>query len=68
VKKFEREGAEAEPKEKHGVWNPMPELTIISRYVDSRVDSNICTMARVDLNHQSGTEDLASELQLLKRA
>ncbi len=28
--------SEAESKEKHGVWDPMPELTIItSPYVDS---------------------------------
>jgi hypothetical protein len=26
---------------KHGVWDPMPELTITSPYVDSRVASNI---------------------------
>ncbi len=25
---------EAESKEKHGVWDPVPELTIISPYVD----------------------------------
>ncbi len=31
---------EAESKEKHGLWDPMPELTITSRYVHSRVDSN----------------------------
>jgi hypothetical protein len=31
---------EAESKEKHGVWDPMPELTITSPYVHSRVDSN----------------------------
>ncbi len=46
---------EAESKEKHGVWDPMPELTITSPYVHSRVDSNTFTMvnqpyARVDLN------------------
>ncbi len=27
--------AEAESKEKHGVWDPMPELTTSSPYVDS---------------------------------
>jgi hypothetical protein len=26
---------EAESKEKHGVWDPMPELTITSPYVDT---------------------------------
>jgi hypothetical protein len=31
---------EAEFKEKHGVWDPMPELTLTSAYVDS----NTCTM------------------------
>ena len=35
---------EAESKEKHGVWDPMPELTIISPYVNSRIDSNTFTM------------------------
>jgi hypothetical protein len=49
------EGAEAKSKEKHGVRDPIPELTITSSYVHSRVDSNTCTMARVDLNPQSGT-------------
>jgi hypothetical protein len=45
--------SEAESKEKHGVWDPMPELTITSPYVHSRVDSNTFTMgnpARVDIN------------------
>ncbi len=36
---------EAESKEKHGVWDPMPELTITSFYVHSRVDSNTFTMS-----------------------
>jgi hypothetical protein len=36
--------AEAESKEKQGIWDPEPELTITSAYVDSRVDSNTCTM------------------------
>jgi hypothetical protein len=31
------------PKEKHGVWDSMPELTITSPYVHSRVDSNTFT-------------------------
>ncbi len=35
---------EAESKEKHGVWDPMPELTITSPYVHSRVDSNTFTI------------------------
>ncbi len=34
----------AESKEKHGAWNPMPELTKTSPYVHSRVDSNTFTM------------------------
>jgi hypothetical protein len=47
---------EAESKEKHVVWDPMPELTITSPYVHSRVDSNTFSMsigqpyAKVDLN------------------
>ncbi len=36
--------AEAESKEKNGVWDPKPELTITSPYVYSRVDSNTFTM------------------------
>ncbi len=35
--------AEAESKEKHGAWDLMPELTITSPYVHSRVDSNTFT-------------------------
>ncbi len=35
---------EADSKEKHGVWDSMPELTISSPYVHSRVDSNTFTM------------------------
>jgi hypothetical protein len=31
--------SEAESKEKHGVFDPMPELTLTSPYVQSRVDS-----------------------------
>ncbi len=63
--------SEAESKEKHGVWDPMPGFTITSPYVHSRVDSNIYPVqpyARVDLNPsarvdfipQSRTLDLAS--------
>ncbi len=36
--------SEAESKEKHGVWDPMQELTITSPYVYSRVDSNTFTI------------------------
>ncbi len=35
-----QESTEAESKEKHGVWDPMLEMTIISHHVHSRVDSN----------------------------
>ncbi len=35
---------EAESKEKHGVWDPMPDLTITSPYVHSSVDSNTFNM------------------------
>jgi hypothetical protein len=49
---------EAESKEKHGVRDAKPELTMTSPYVDSRVDSNTFIMyivhvqayASVDLN------------------
>ena len=34
----------AESKQKRGVWDPMPELSITSPYVHSRVDSNTFTM------------------------
>jgi hypothetical protein len=34
---------EAESKETHGVWDPMPELTITSPYVHSSIDSNTFT-------------------------
>jgi hypothetical protein len=34
----------AESKEKHGVWDPMPELILTSLYVHSRVDSKTLTM------------------------
>ncbi len=37
---------EAESKEKHGVWDPLPELTITSPFVDSRADSNTYTMGK----------------------
>jgi hypothetical protein len=59
-------------KEKHGVWDPMPELTITSPYVHSRVDSNTFTMGNpmpestLTLRQswlfipQSGSLDLAS--------
>jgi hypothetical protein len=42
--------------EKLCVWDPLPELTLTSSYVEARVDSNTFTMgigqpyARVDLN------------------
>ncbi len=36
--------SEAESKEKHGVWDPMPELTITSPSAHSRADSNTFTM------------------------
>jgi hypothetical protein len=55
---------EAESKEKHGVWDPMPELTITLPYVHSKVESNTFTMgkpyARVDFIRKSGTLDFAS--------
>ncbi len=37
-------GTEAKYKEKHVVWDSMPELAIIPPYIDSRVDSNTFTM------------------------
>jgi hypothetical protein len=36
--------SEAESNEKHGVWDPMLELTITSSFVHSRVYSNTFTM------------------------
>ncbi len=35
---------EAESKEKHDVWDHIPEMNITSPYVHSRVDSNTFTM------------------------
>jgi hypothetical protein len=64
---------EAESKEKHGVWDPIPEMTITSPFVHSRVDSNTFFMgnpmpestltlyAKVDFIPQSGTLDMASD-------
>jgi hypothetical protein len=43
----------AESKEKHGVWDPVLNLTITSLYVDSRVLQHmyhVQTYARVDVN------------------
>jgi hypothetical protein len=37
-------GTETVFKEKHGLWDPAPELTKTSPYVNSRVDCNTCTM------------------------
>jgi hypothetical protein len=49
----------SESKEKHGVWDPMPEFTLTSPYVDSRVDSNTFTMGdplpESTLSPKSGT-------------
>ncbi len=44
--------SEAESKEKHGVWDPMPELTITSPYVQSRLQHiyRLQPYARVYLN------------------
>jgi hypothetical protein len=42
--KVRRRSPEAESKEKHGVWDPMPELTITSPYVNSRDDSSTIFM------------------------
>ena len=36
--------SEAVSKEKHGEWDPMPEFSITSPYVHSKVDSNTFTM------------------------
>ncbi len=61
-------------KEKHGLWDPILELTVTSPYVDPtvyRVDSNTCTMGNpmpestltlhpYHYYPQSGTKNLAS--------
>ncbi len=48
-------------KKKHDVWDPMPELNVISPYVHSRVDSQHIShgqlFARVDFVPHSGTLD-----------
>jgi hypothetical protein len=56
---------EAESKEKHGVWDPLPELTITSPYaLQSRLQHIYQGQlyARVDFIPQSGTLDLASDV------
>ncbi len=44
---YQSQCTEAKSKDKHGAWDPMPELTITSPYsiVHSRVDSNAFTVA-----------------------
>ncbi len=58
------QGTESESKEKYGVWDPMPEVTIISPYVDARVDSDTFTMGNPmpesTLNPSQGTWPLGS--------
>ncbi len=64
----------AESKEKHGVWDPLPELTITSPYVDSREptpthapwatqlsESTLTLCQSPDFIPLSGTLDLASD-------
>ncbi len=65
-----RKSTAAESKEKHGVEDPMSELTITSPYVDSRVDSNKFmyhgqSYSTVDLNLR--TKDLASDFHIIDR-
>jgi hypothetical protein len=66
------------PKEKHGVWDPMPEPIVILPYVHSRVDSqhilqpyamseSILPFASVDFIPLSGTLDEASGFSLCLR-
>jgi hypothetical protein len=55
--------SEAESKKKHGVWDPMPKLTVTSPYVHSRFQP----YARVAFIPQSRTWDLASVLKSLAR-
>jgi hypothetical protein len=55
---------EAVFKEKHGVWDPMLELTITSPYIESRVDLN---PLRVDFVPQSGTKNMASDTYCRRR-
>jgi hypothetical protein len=71
IQKLTSLNAEAESEEIQGVKKgPMPELTIISPYVHSIVDSNTFTMCRPmpesTLSPQSGTLDLAYDLYLPK--
>ncbi len=56
--RFRKECLEAESKEKHELWDSIPELTVTSPCVDSRVDSNTCpwaTRCQSRLYPQSGT-------------
>jgi len=53
-------------EKKHGVWDPMPELTITSSYVHSRVDSNTFTITNpMPESTLSPSKDLASRLESL---
>jgi hypothetical protein len=40
LEKITADRAETESKEKHGVWVPVPQLTITSLYVHSKVNYN----------------------------
>jgi hypothetical protein len=62
---------DAESKEKHGVCDPMPELTITSPFVQCTLKSRLQHIYhgqpynRVDLIPQSGSLDLVSELGII---
>ncbi len=49
---------EAESKETHGVWDPMPELTITTPYVHSSIDSNTFNSIDVYLHTDIYLQDI----------
>jgi hypothetical protein len=59
--------SEAESKEKHGVWDPVPELTVTSPYIQVRVNVivDLNPMPESTLSPQPGTLDLASDFDYL---
>ncbi len=56
--------SEAESKEKHGVWDPVLELSVTSPCIsksESNVTVNLNPMPESTLSPQPGTLDLASD-------
>ncbi len=56
--------SETESKEKHSVCDPMPELTMTSPYVHSRVDSNTFTMGNPSQSRPNPMPELSPSQRL----